>query len=163
MSLNTFGVTAAIEYADMFPQWGAPDANSSPTSTTVGRFINEEAADLAARLYAENVVAADIAAVANEVAYTWCAKTLKLMVARRIFAVASQSDPELRRSYGTELDARLKLLAEQGGTALGDSSLATGTSPADGPTSHVSVNSLEQLAGEDMSDVIPLLQKKDRL
>jgi hypothetical protein len=163
MALETFGVTAAIERADMFPQWGDFDANSSPTSTTVGRFINEEAADLAARLYAENVTASSLTLADNEVAYTWCAKTLKLMVARRIFAVATQGDPELRKSYEAELKARLELLDDKGATALGDSSLDSGDAPADGPTTHINQFGLTTLAAADMSDLDEPLQLKDQL
>lgn len=163
MSLATFGLTAAIEYADMFPQWGAPDANSSPTTTSVGRFINEEAADLAARLYAENVTASALDATDNEVAYTWCCKTLKLMVAMRVFAVTTQQDPELRKAYAAELKARLELLDAKGATALGDESLDSGDAPADGPTTHINQFGLATLAAEDMSDLDKPLQAKDQM
>lgn len=163
MSLATFGLSAAIEYADMFPQWSAPDANSTPTTTTVGRFINEEAADLAARLYAENVIASAITTPANEVAYTWCAKTLKLMVAMRIFGVATQQDPELRKSYAAELKARFENLDEKGATALGDSSLDSGDSPADGPTTHLNQFRLDTLSADDMSPLDDGLKRSDPL
>lgn len=163
MALTVFGVTYTNVRTDMFPQWGAFDANSSPTSTTVTTFINEEAADLAGRLYAEGVSATAVELLVGGVAYTWCAKTLKLMAARRIFAVATQGDPELRKAYGVELDARLALLDEKGATALGDESLDTGDSPADGPTTHINQFNLTTLSASDMSSAAPKLKADDQL
>lgn len=163
MSLNTFGVTAASLRSTQFPHWGDFSTLSQLTSADVGTIIDEEAADLAGRLYAENVVAADITTPANQVAYLWCAKTLRLMAAVRVLRTAAQADPELAKAYRVELDARLELLAAQGATALGDDSLSTGTSDPDGPTSHISRYSLETDSADDMSDTIPALRKDDKL
>lgn len=162
MSVSTFGLTAAIEYADMFPQWPAPDANSSPTATSVTRYISEEAGDLAAKLYAENVNAGAIVDTSSA-AYLWCTKTLKLMVAVRIFGVATQQDPELRKAYTAELKARLDALAEGGATALGDEALDTGGSPADGPTTHINQFNITTSSADDMSPLDDPLRRSDQL
>lgn len=163
MALSLFGVTAATLRSTRFPHWAAFSARSSFTDAEVGAIINEEAADLAGRLYAENITASAITTPANEVAYTWCAKTLHLMAAVRILRDVTASEPDLAKVYREELTTRLKLLSEQGATALGDSSLNTGDSNPDGPTSHVSFYGLTTDDGADMSDTVPALRKDDAL
>lgn len=162
MALPVFGVTATTLREHMFPHWGAFSANSSPTSTTVGDIIAEEAGDLAARLYRENVSAASITDAASA-PYLWCAKTLRLMAAIRTMRASTQQQPELVTRWMEELDARLKLLSEDGATALGDASLQSGTSDPDGPTSHISVYSLEVDDPDDMSTTVPRLRRDDAL
>lgn len=163
MALPVFGVTFSTLRALRFPHWSAFSTRSSFTDTDVTGIIQEEAADLAGRLYAENVTAADIDATANPVAYLWCAKTLHLMAACRILRDVTTNEPTLAQAYARELDARLKLLGEQGATALGDESLSTGTSDPDGPTSHISQFSLETDSAENMSTTAPRLRRDDAL
>lgn len=162
MSVSTFGVTANGVRAHLFPQWGDFSVKSSPTLATAGEIVQEAAGELAARLYEENVDAAAITDAASA-AYLWCARTLRLMAALRIMQAATQRDPELAKAYAAELAARFKKLDESGATALGDESLATGTSDPDGPTSHVTVFGLTTDAAADMSDAVPFLRKDDRL
>ena len=163
MALPVFGVTYSTVRSTRFPHWNAFSARSSFTDTDVTALIQEEAADLAGRLYAEDITAADIDATDNPVAYTWCAKTLHLMVAVRILRDVSANDPALAQAYQRELDVRLKLLAAQGATALGDESLSTGTSDPDGPTSHISQFSLTTLDPADMSPLDDVLKRSDKL
>lgn len=163
MALTVFGVTYSTVRSTRFPSWNSFSARSAFTDTEVAALINEEAADLAGKLYAENITASSITTPANEVGYTWCAKTLALMVAVRILRDVSASDPALAQAYQRELDTRFKLLASQGATALGDSSLSTGDSDPDGPTSHVSEFGLTTDDPADMSDTVPALRKGDKL
>lgn len=163
MALPVFGVTHATLREVRFPHWTDFSERSSFTDTAVTAIIQEEAADLAGRLYAENVSATAVDALTTSVAYQWCKKTLHLMAAMRILRDVSVNEPALAQAYGRELDARLKLLAEQGATALGDDSLNTGNSDPDGPTSHISVYELETDDPADMSSVVPALRKGDRL
>lgn len=164
MALVSFGVTAGTVRAQMFPHWGDFSANSSPTSTTVSDIITEESGDLAALLYREDVSAQTVYDLgATEAPYQWCAKTLRLMVALRILRASTQQEPQLAEAFKAELAERLKLLAAEGATALGNSSLQSGTSDPDGPTSHISVYGLEVDDSEDMSTTVPRLRRDDAL
>lgn len=162
MALNAFGVTATTVREQMFPQWGNFSANSSPTSSVVADIITEESGDLAARLYRENITASSITDAATA-PYQWCAKTLRLMVALRILRASTQQAPELAQRYKDELDERLKLLDSDGATALGDSTLQTGASDPDGPTSHISVYGLTVDDSTNMSTTVPRLRRDDDL
>lgn len=168
MGVSIFALTANSVRAHMFPQANDYSVNSSPTAAIVAEFIEEEAGELAGKLYAENIVASDIAATldANNLhsaAWLWCVRTLRLMVAIRCLNAGTQADPEVAKAYRAELAKRLKDLDERGATALGDTGLNTGASDPDGPTSHISRNNLTIDASEDMSDTIPALRKSDRL
>jgi hypothetical protein len=163
VALPVFGVTYSTLRSLRFPHWNAFSTRSSFTDTDVTSIIQEEAADLAGRLYAEDITAADIDANDNAIAYLWCAKTLHLMAACRILRDVTANEPALAQAYQRELDARLALLASQGATALGDESLSTGTSDPDGPTSHISQFSLETDEAENMSTTVPRLRRDDQL
>lgn len=164
MTLPAFGVTASTVRAQMFPHWGDFSTNSSPTAATVADIITEESGDLAALLYREDVAASSVDALtASAAPYQWCAKTLRLMVALRILRASTQQEPQLAEAFKAELAERLKLLAAEGATALGDASLQSGTSDPDGPTSHISVYGLEVDDSEDMSTTVPRLRRDDAL
>lgn len=168
MGVSLFGLTAGSVRAHMFPQLSDWDANSSPTSTIVGEVIEEEAGELAGRLYAENVVASSIVSTLDSnnlhsAAWLWCVRTLRLMVALELLKRMSQQYPELAKAYREELDKRLKDLNERGPTALGDESLNSGTSDADGPTTHLSKYSLTVDEADNMSSAVPLCRKDDEL
>lgn len=168
MSVSIFGLTDVSVREHMFPQWADFSDNSSPTSTVVGECIEEEAGELAGKLYGENINAADIAATLDgnglhSVAWLWCVRTLRLMVALAILRRATQSDPELAKTYALELKARLDDLADKGATALGDESLNTGDSDPDGPTSHISQYSLTTDDAVNMSTTVPRLRRDDAL
>ncbi len=162
MALPAFGVTAGTVRAQMFPHWADFTANSSPTATTVADIITEESGDLVARLYRENVTASSIGG-ADTAPYQWCAKTLRLMVALRILRASTVQEPQLAEAWKAELDERLKLLGEEGATAVGDSTLQSGTSDPDGPTSHVSVYGLTTDESTNMSTTVPRLRRDDAL
>ena len=168
MAVNLFGLTVNAVRASMFPQLSDFSVNSSPTLAEGVICLEEEAGELAAKLYRRNIVASGIVSTldANNLhspAWLWCARTLRLMVALELLKRMSQQYPELAKAYRTELDARLADLQQSGGTALGNDSLETGSSPADGPTSHISEYGLTTDDPTDMSDVVPLLRKGDRL
>ena len=162
MSVSIFGLTAASVRAHMFPQWKDFSVNSSPTAVIVGEIITEEAGELAAKLYGENVNAAAITDTASA-AYLWCTKTLRLMVALRVLRASTQQEPELNKAYAAELKKRFEDLAAGGATALGNDSLDTGDSPADGPTTHINQFGLTTLAAEDMSALDDGLKRSDKL
>lgn len=162
MSINVFALTAAKVRAHMFPRWPEFSARSSPTDTTVGEIITEQAAELEGKLYTENIAASGITNDATA-AYQWCVRTLKLMCALAILSSSTMSDPELSKKYERELKARLDELAEKGGTALGNDGLETGDSPADGPTTHINQFGLTTLSSTDMSDATPLVKKSDQM
>jgi len=134
----------------MFPMWKDFSVNSSPTLVIVTECILEEAGELAAKLYGEGVNAGAITDAASA-AYLWCAKTLRLMAALRILRAATQQEPALATAYAAELAKRLKDLADNGSTALGDSALDSGESPADGPTTHLNQFGIEVSTSDDMS------------
>lgn len=164
MALPAFGVTAATVRAQLFPHWSDFSANSNPTAATVADIITEESGDFAALLYRENITASSVDALgASTAPYQWCAKTLRLMVALRCLRASTQQEPQLAEAWKAELEQRLKLLAEEGATALGNASLQSGTSDPDGPTSHISVYSLTTDSADDMSTVVPRLRRDDAL
>lgn len=168
MATNLFGLTAVSLRRHMFPQWNEFSAQSNVDATTVGEIIEGQAGELAAKLYAENVVASAISSAtdANSLhspAFLWCLETLRLMAALRVLRVSTQSDPALAKAYGDELKVRLDNLAEQGPTALGDESLNTSDSPADGPTTHINQFNLTTLDPDDMSPLDDVLKRSDQL
>lgn len=168
MSVSVFGLTPESVRAHMFSQWSQFSAQSSPTENIVEECIEEEAGELAGRLYAENIDAASIADdldsnSLHSAAWLWCARTLRLMVALAVLRRATQADPELAKSYRAELDARLKQIAEQGATALGNSSLASGTADPDGPTTHINTYGLTVDESTNMSSTVPRLRRDDAL
>lgn len=162
MAAYAFGVTAATVYSLHFPAWGAPSASGKPTAAAVAIMVSQSSGVLATKLYKEGVDAAAITDAATA-AYLTCAEQLGRMVALKVLKVSTQKMPELAKELAAEIAAWFDELNKDAATHLGDTALNGNSSPANGPTSHVSEYSLEQLAGEDMSDVIPPLKKSDRL
>lgn len=163
MAVSEFGVTHTAVAAIYFPQWrGGFSATGAPTATAVGTIITEAAANLQARLYAENVIASAITDSASA-AYVMCAGQVKRMAALRILRELTQGNPELAKALEAEIEAWFKGLAAQGGTWLGDESLNSGDSDPDGPTTHISQFSLTTDSADDMSSTAPLLRKDDAL
>lgn len=165
MALSLFGVTATTVKEDHFPMFDAFSATSNPTSTVVGRFIDEKAGELAGKLLLKNISAAAVHALgAGEPAYVWCRETLTIMVAVRVLAVATQQYPELAKELRSELVARFKVLDEGGAVAIGNASLDDSTdAPPDGPTTHINVHALDTADPDDMSTAEPVLRAKDSL
>lgn len=162
MAVATFGVTAADVASIHFPQWnGGFNANTKPTSTAVTTQIDRLAARINGKLYAENITASSIQAAS--VAYLMCAEQLARMVALWVLTVATQQNPDLAKKLQAEIDDWFKQLAEQGGTFLGDSSLDSGTAPADGPTTHLNTFSLVTDSAENMSSTEPVHRAKDKM
>jgi len=162
VAVNTFGVTPATVQSIYLPQVPGFSALTKPTEAAVTIMISQSAGNLAGRLYAEAIDAEDID-VTTSAAYLMCAEQLGRMVALKVHKVLPQKFPELAKEYTREVKEWFDDLGSKGATFLGDDSLMNTASNPDGPTSHVSENGLEQLAGEDMSPVRPLLQQKDRM
>lgn len=169
MGVNLFGLTANSVRAHMFPQLSDFSVNSSPTLVIAGECVEEEAGELAAKLYAEDVAAS---AITNSLdsnglhsaAWLWCVRTLRLMVALQLLKRMSQQYPELAKAYQDELDKRLKDLDARGGTALGDDTLESGDVPPDGPTTHINTFGIEVSAADDMSSLADgVLRRSDAL
>lgn len=163
-TINEFGVTQAVVASDYFPQWnGSFSTASKPTAARVAVIITEEAANLGAKLYAENITPSSITTDATSIAYVKCQAQLKRMVALRIFRTSTQQNPELAKALQAESMEWFKQLASEGGTFLGDEALDTGSAPADGPTTHINQFSLETDDADDMSTTVPQLRKDDQL
>lgn len=162
MAITIFGLTAASVQAHMFPQWGAPSVNSSPTLTVCSEVIDEEAGELTGKLYGQGITAS--ALVAGTAAYLWCAKTLRFMAAIRFIRAGTQADPEVARAYAAELKQRLADLDAKGATALGDSALDGGDAPADGPNTHINTYGIDVSTADDMSSLLDgTLRRSDAL
>jgi len=168
VGVSIFELTPALVRANKFPQWGEFSTVSSPSATQVTDIIEGQAGELAAKLYAEDVVASSISNATDtnslhSAAWLWCRETLRLMVAIEILRISSQQDPELARAYAAQLKQRLKDLDEKGATALGDATLSGGTSDPNGPTSHISQYGLSVDEAVNMSSAVPMLRKDDQL
>lgn len=162
MAVSIFGVTAASVASIHFPQWvGGFNANTKPTSTSVGTQIDRFGARINAALYAENITASSI--VADTAAYLMCAEQLTRMTAVWVLEVSTQQNPELAKKLQAELDAWFTGLSGGGATFLGDDSLASSGPDPDGPTSHVTQYDLETDVAADMSTTVPRLRRDDEL
>lgn len=161
-ALNIFGLTAEAVRAHHFPNADAWVASSRPSSTAVGEAIDEEAGLMAGKLALELVNAAAIT-TATSSAYLHCRKILRMQVASRVAKDMLGMDPSIAKAWDAAVAQFYKDLDEGGASFLGDGATATGSSDADGPTSHVSVNALETLAADDMSSAAPVLRMDDPL
>jgi len=161
MSITVFGVTAQSIRDHHFPQLEAQafSAYSRPTSTAVGEMVDEAAAELAGKLAAEDITAADITSGDYPVAYAWCRATVRLSAALRVLRAMANQDPEVAKAWQTQLDARYAELAAMGAVALGDAPLPS--QPSNGPRSHVSAYSLDTGDDEDLSTLEPKFRRDD--
>lgn len=160
--MNVFGVTYQTVRQDIVPWFDDFSAVSSPTSTALARWIDEEAADLSGKLLAEAIDMAEITDSATA-AYLWCRKTLTLMVGARLIPIITSQYPEVAQKLAAELKARLEDLETNGATALGDESLSTSASDPDGPTDHIQELGLDVGDLTLASSVAPVLRKDDEL
>lgn len=132
--VQTFGVTNVLVQVDYFSQGGSFSDISNPSSASVDRYINQQAARLESALLKESIDASDVTALGSTSApYLWCQDTLELMVAMRVAKDMLQSPPPNQKDWKTELDERLKDLDENGYLALGGGLTAPAEQP-DGPT-----------------------------
>lgn len=163
MTVSTFGVTAGTVRTNRFPHLSDFGANTAPSSSAVGVFVDQAAARLEGKLLLEKIVASSITD-ATSAAYLWCQETIELMVAVRISQAASGSDNGQAQAWRDELKVRFEELEEGGASALGSGVTTTGTpSDPDGPTSHISEYSLTVDSAADMSTVVPRLRRDDKL
>lgn len=164
MPVTTFGVTPDTVRLLYFPHLDAPSTSTAPSLSSQTAMVQEEAGELDGKLERQAISAAGVvAAGTTEAPYLWCAKTLGLMVAIRVAEVTRGTDTELLKRWREALKSRLDDLFENGGTALGDASLETSTSPIQGPTTHITQNNLTTDASGDMSTTVPRLRRDDLL
>lgn len=159
MATNEFGLDAESVRKHHFANSDTWAANSRPSSTAVTEAITEEAAVMAAAMSMENVDASAI--LTGTVAYSASKRVLRMQVAVRIIREMLGIDSPLAQAWAAQVAEWYAALAKGGASFLGNPSLASGTSDPDGPTWHGS--ELEQDVVADMSSVIPMLRKDDRL
>lgn len=163
MTVSVFGLTAAILRADYLPNADDFSTSSSPTVATVTRLLNQKAAELEGRLLKEAIAASGITS-ATSAAYLWCQETLSLMVMIRVAGLMTGLNGDLVKEWQVRLDDRLQTLADDGATALGDTSLSTSASDPDGPTSHITELGLDVSdMASSASSVTPPFRKDDVL
>lgn len=167
MTIRTFGVTFTTVRQDQFPQWsGEFSATSNPTSTTVSRWINEAAAELAGVLRLKATTADAINTLGDTTEpYVWCRQTITLGVAARVAKVISGGTPEVAKDLQDQFEKRLKRLEEKGVEVMGPGiTVSDDTDEPQGPTSHI--DELDLDVGEDddnESELIPVLRRDDKL
>lgn len=167
MSIRVFGVTYTTVRQDQFPQWtGEFSATSNPTSTTVTRWIQEAAAELAGVLRLKASSADAVFALGDTAEpYVWCRQTITLGVAARVAKVIHGSTPEIAKDLQQQFEARLKRLEEKGVEVMGPGiTVDDGTDEPQGPTSHV--DELDLDVGEDddnESQLVPVLRRDDMM
>ncbi len=159
MALNLFGLTVEKVRSHHFPQADAWTASSRPSETAVGETLDEEAALMAGKLALELVDASAITLDSD--AYKLCRKILRMQVASVVAKDMLGLDPAIAKAWDTAVDKFYVDLDEGGASFLGDGATASGTSDADGPTSHASVYGLTLDVAADMSSVVPSLRMDD--
>lgn len=152
MSANDFGLTADSVRRHYFPNHDEWSSKSRPSTTTVAEIISEEAAHMAGALALELVDASAI--TTDSAAYKACLRILRLQVAAKLARIIPGVDSDLAQRWDESIATWYEKLDEGGASLLGDGASATGTSDADGPTSHVSVYGLNSDVGADMSDPV---------
>jgi hypothetical protein len=95
-------------------------------------------------------------------AFAWCAKTLKLMVAVRIYPAVTAGNPDGLKALQAQLDARLAWLEKHGLELAGAQTLISGSEP-EGPTSHISQYGLTTADSSLMSSTESPFHKDDQL
>ena len=161
-SINLFGLMPEDVRKHHFPMWSALSASSKPTLDVVQEKLDEAAADVAGRLFAENIDAATITDV-DSPAYLQCRRAVRTLCALQLLWAAAGLDPEIAKAWREWLAEFFKGLADAGATFLGGGATATGDADPDGPTSHISYYGLTTDAADDMSTTVPALRKDDRL
>ena len=162
MSVSTFGVTADLVRRHFFPSFQPWGVDTSPSSVTVGEEVTWAASDLDGQLRTKGVDPSSITD-ATSAAYTWCAKTLALMVACAVVRAMTGTDPKLAVGLQKQLDERLARLLKLGVDALGQGASDSGASPAQGPLSHITQLGLSVGDTGLASTAAPIFRKDDFL
>lgn len=159
--VNLFGVTPTTLQQRHFSQWSTPSTDSNPTHAVWAEIIDEQAAQLEAKLLQEDIDATGLT-VTNAAAYLWCRETLRLMAAIQVATEATQQAVPLLPTWEKQLAARWAELEEKGYLALGGGVSAPSEQP-DGPTHHIDSYDLDVGSTADASDVVPVLRRSDIL
>jgi hypothetical protein len=159
--IDVFGVDADSVRKAHFPNWTPFSSSTNPTVDTIDSFILEEGADLAGALRVKSIDPTSITDSTSE-AFAWCAKTLKLMVAVRIYPAVTAGNPDGLKALQAQLDARLAWLEKHGLELAGAQTLISGSEP-EGPTSHISQYGLTTADSSLMSSTESPFHKDDQL
>lgn len=160
MALTLFGVTADKVRLHYFPQNDEFSADTTPSSTTVGEFIDQEAGRLAGALLVKSITAADV--ITPSPAFYMCAAQLEMMVALRTLGVMTGQNPELAKAWQVQITEWFSRLTKDGYLFLGDADLEPASNP-DGPTTHITTYELDTGDTDLASDLIPRLRRSDIL
>lgn len=161
MSITTFDVDREMIREDFFKQNAEFSADSIPSADSVDRFVDQEAAELEAKLLQESITASSITDD-ESAAFLWCQRTLSLLVAIRVMEAMAQQDTTLLKVWRDRLDARFKALDEKGYLALGGG-VSAPTSQPNGPTHHIDTYGLDVGDTSLASSVAPVLRRDDQL
>lgn len=119
MAISVFGVTYTAVHAHYFPSIGVFGAGTVPTSATVAKMIDAEAASLAGALAGAGLSPAALEATTTTAAYAWCADAIRLGAAIRC-AEAMQGWSAVPAAWRDSLKAKYDLLDKSGAVVLGD-------------------------------------------
>lgn len=162
MSITLFGVTPETVHAHHFPQSAVFTASNKPKRATVLEMIDAAAAELGGKLRAKGLTPSALTLADFPEAYAWCAETVRLSSAIRVYPSMTGTDPEVVRAWQKKLDARYEDLDENGHRALGDAE-----APADsgvGAVTHISSLNLDvDAAEEDASELEHRFRVSDRM
>lgn len=171
MSVEVFGVTHAKVQTNYFPgRSGGFTTSSTPTSSVITDFVQEEAGLLAGRLLKKGVTVAAVISGVTEgtsstwtAAYVWCRKFVTLAAAIRVLSVTTSGAADGSSKWGERLDAMLEVLDRDGAAALGDEGLDGSASGPAGPSGYIDELSLDvgDEATAASSPIVPDCCRKD--
>lgn len=163
MAIEEFGVCVTAIRDEYFTWLDAFSATTSPSDSTVERIITQQAAILAGRLLLEGIAAATVAADDESPGYVMCGDIISKMAAVAIAQNMTGMNSELLKTWRADVDAWFEGLNAGGGAYLGNAALATGSAPADGPTTHINHFNLSTSVGTTPSSIDPIFTRDDKL
>jgi hypothetical protein len=163
MAIPVFGLTHTSVHDHYFPSLVAFSASTKPTATIVGEMITNVAAELIGRLAAVHVTGATISTDAGATypsAYAWCATYIRQGAAIAVMEAIAGAGA-VPEAWQKVQDQRNKDLKEFGYLILGDAPAPS--EQASGPRSHGTHNNLTADSSEDMSSMVPIFRRSDKL
>lgn len=162
MALETFGITFTGVRDHHFPQSQQFSTTSSPKAATVTEMIDESAAELAGKLRAQGLTPSSLTLATYPEAYAWCAETVRLSTAIRVFpAVTGGKDEAQLAGWKRRLKDRYADLATHGFRALGDA--PEPSQGGTGPATHISYYGLDTGDDAGASSAEPVFRAKDMM
>lgn len=163
MAIEEFCVLPSVIRDEYFTWLDAFSATTSPSDSTVENVITKQAAILHGRLLLEGIAAATIAGDDESPAYVMCADIVAKMTAVAIAQNMTGVNSEMLKTWRADVDAWFEGLNVGGGAYLGNAALATGSAPADGPTTHINHFNLSTSVGTTPSSIDPIFTRDDKL